>query len=406
MKSNLKLAAKAICLSSAVLAATTVSATDQDLLDTLLSNGSITKAQHAKLSDNTDDVAIEEEEEDNNIDTSSFITKADLKAFEWVKKIKITGDMRYRYETQWNQKKKSRHRIRARLGFEARPTDDLRVNIRLATGGAITSTNSTLDDEFKQKSFWLDRAYFDYSPAFAHGVHFIGGKMKQQWYQVSNNVWDSDVNPDGLAIKYAHNVGSAKLTALGGYYLISKQVNGEDAWSSNSDGAQMGHYGLDFAFNIGHSVKWTIGHNGYIFVNTDKYDYGTENDPFSDFEIYEIATKMKIKTGIMPVSLIAQYSGNAAATSGGNAWTLGISTKFKGVKFGYDYRSTEKNALLDVFNDSDFNGGKVGAKGHRVKLSYSFNKYFSLGATYFNAVTIDADKRPLEMVQMDIKAKF
>jgi len=399
MKSNLKLAIKTALFGSAMLAATNVSAADTALLDTLLSNGSINSSQHAKLSDS---------------DSSSFLTKEDLKAFDWVKKIKIKGDMRYRYETQWGDKVKSRHRIRARFDVTGKPTDDLKVNMRFATGGSATSTNATLEDGFNQKSFWLDRAYFDYSPAWAQGAHFIGGKMKQQWYQVSNNVWDSDVNPEGLTLKYSAKAGPAKITGIGGYYLVNKQVDGEEAWTSNSNGLQLGHYGVDAAFKFGKNVKWSIGHNGYIYSDASKYDLGGNNAANSEFAIYEIATKLKIKTGLMPITLLAQYSGNAkaqddAATgdSTGNSWLIGAKTKFKGAKFGYDYRSTEKNAVVESFNDSDFGGGKTDYKGHRVKLGYSFNKYFYLGATYFSATKIsDNSAAPREMVQMDIKAKF
>jgi len=53
MKANLKLAIKTALFSGAMLTATSASATDKALLDTLLSNGSINAAQHAKLASNT-----------------------------------------------------------------------------------------------------------------------------------------------------------------------------------------------------------------------------------------------------------------------------------------------------------------------------------------------------------------
>jgi len=53
MKANLKLAIKTALFSGAMLTATSASATDKALLDTLLSNGSINAAQHAKLAGNT-----------------------------------------------------------------------------------------------------------------------------------------------------------------------------------------------------------------------------------------------------------------------------------------------------------------------------------------------------------------
>lgn len=52
MKSNLKLAIKTALFGSALLTATAASATDKELLDTLLSNGSITQAQYDNLTSN------------------------------------------------------------------------------------------------------------------------------------------------------------------------------------------------------------------------------------------------------------------------------------------------------------------------------------------------------------------
>ena len=148
-------------------------------------------------------------------------------SLKWTENIKISGDLRYRYEIidEEGSNNRNRNRIRARLGITGKVTDDVEVGLRLATSEAFSSdkgdpvsTNQTLDDAFSKKSIWLDLAYFKWSPKDS-GLNIFGGKMENPFYRSGGNqlIWDSDLTPEGIAVQYTKSLGkSDELFANGG----------------------------------------------------------------------------------------------------------------------------------------------------------------------------------------------
>ncbi|WP_165189841.1 putative porin [Caulobacter soli] len=163
---------------------------------------------------------------------------------EWVRGIKITGDLRGRYEGRFfdngnaldfvnigainagspyntdpatnpynpailnSRKDRTYLRLRARVGIEAAIDPQVTAYIRIATGAQNNpvSTNQTLGGYFSDKDLWLDRAYVDYRPV--DGAHVLVGRMANP-FQMSELVWDDDVNLDGVAGSYQRKIGSA-----------------------------------------------------------------------------------------------------------------------------------------------------------------------------------------------------
>ena len=116
MKAPFKLALTATLLSGIALA-TPASATDKELLNTLLENGVLTKAQHEKLISQADE-------------KPSKMTSSSLKDMDWASRIKISGDLRVRHEDKQTDAKgvrESRQRIRARLAIAAKINDEVEV---------------------------------------------------------------------------------------------------------------------------------------------------------------------------------------------------------------------------------------------------------------------------------------
>lgn len=163
---------------------------------------------------------------------------------EWVRGVKITGDLRGRYEGRFfdngnaldfvnigainagspyntdpgtnpfnppilnARKDRTYMRLRARIGVEAAIDPKITAYVRLATGSQNNpvSTNQTLGGYFADKDLWLDRAYVDYRPV--DGAHVLVGRMANP-FQAAELVWDDDVNLDGVAGSYQHDIGSA-----------------------------------------------------------------------------------------------------------------------------------------------------------------------------------------------------
>ncbi len=412
---TLNAAIKTALLTGAALTATSVTASDKELLETLFQNGVLNKAQFESLSKKADEKA------------ASPASSSSLKAMEWASRVKIGGDMRVRQEFRDSDDKgveKSRQRIRARITVGAKINDEVDAGFRLVTSGGTTSTNQSLGGTFGGKGVYFDRAFINWQPAELKGLSITAGKIKQPWYNVSSDglVWDSDVNPEGAAIKYKTKVGPVKLAATGGYFIILDENVGDDSFS---DDANMFHYGVSGSMRFTDAVKAKLGFNSYIFNGTEGagkggVDLGTNaggGNTGTDFKIYEVAGKVDIDTGILPVSLYGQYVVNAADITPvsdedqDTAWLAGVSTKWNNFKLSYNYRDTQANAVVDNFNDSDFNDGDTAARGHKVKIGYKISKNFSAGLAYFSAEEYGAralnnGHNDRDTLQIDLKAKF
>ncbi|MFA5252940.1 MAG: putative porin, partial [Phycisphaerae bacterium] len=126
----------------------------------------------------------------------------------WVENVKLSGDLRYRHESIDSQADgdwragQNRHRIRARLGLDAKINDDWDVAFRIASGSADpVSTNQTLEDGFSSKAIWLDLAYFTWHPSSRKELKVYGGKMRNPFFRAGDNqlIWDDDLTPEGIA---------------------------------------------------------------------------------------------------------------------------------------------------------------------------------------------------------------
>lgn len=140
-------------LAVAILSTSVAYATDQELLDTLFQNGVLNKAQYAKLTQKATEKEAEEAAKAENLSPDT------TKALDWARRVKITGDMRFRHENvdQDNAAgvKDSRQRIRARLKVAAKVNDQVDVGLRLVTSGSQTSGNRNLEGSFISKDLFL-----------------------------------------------------------------------------------------------------------------------------------------------------------------------------------------------------------------------------------------------------------
>lgn len=395
---------KATLLLGSILTVTHTAASDQDLLDTLLENGVLNKAQYEKLSK-------QQEEKNQEASTAASISPQMEKALEWTSRIKIGGDMRFRHENidkdDAKGVKESRQRIRARIKVAAKINDEVDAGFRLVTAGGQTSANQTLEGGFGGKDIFFDRAFINWHPAFAQGLSAIFGKFEQPWYNVSSDalIWDSDVNPEGVALKYQTGVGPVNLAATGGYFILEDgdTVEGKENNDGFSDDLNMYHAGISASMQLVDAVKGTIGSNAYIYNNEATLDLYKDGD--SPFEIYEVAGGFDIDTGIVPIYVFAQYAVNASADDGeDSAWLAGFATKYGPFKLSYNYRDTQKHAVADTFNDSNFAAGTTAARGHKVGIGYKISSNFSTKATYFAAEEYGGTD--VDTFQLDLKAKF
>ncbi len=329
-----------------------------------------------------------------------------LKKMAWAGKIKIKGDLRVRQEYQTEDTGvgsgdgEDRQRYRARIGVYADVTDNVKAGVRLASAGGATSTNETLGDNFSNDPVYFDLAYINWTPV--EGLELMGGKFKKPWQDVSGGlVWDGDVNPEGVALRYTTKLGGAKLIGTAGHLVL----NDIDGFSFDED--RTVHFG-QLAAKIG-NTKFGVSLYEYDEDENGGITSGGGNDS-TEFSISEIFGETTFDLGL-PIKLYGQYATNNDANGVNDgedtAWLLGVGTKVGSWKASYDYRETELNAVNGAFNDSDFAGGRTDSDGHRFKLSYKIDKNFSVGTTYFATDVGDLNgDLDVDTWQIDLQAKF
>ncbi len=405
-------------LTNSVVSAMTVS---EELLHTLYKNGALSKEQYEDFSEKAKIEAEEAKQIQETQQQTASIDSDLAKSLEWASRIKLKGDVRFRHENRNSDRvgqEQSRQRIRARLGAYAQINDETDAGIRIATGGGdATSTNQTLGDSgdgsanFRNKEIWLDLAYIDWHPEFAQGVHAIAGKMKQPWKKVNGGmIWDSDVNPEGIALKYAHQFDDIKLFGSAGYFILDDNINGEGVQFSGD--LRLYHAGIGAEHQINEDISTMLAFNTFQYDDEEGGPFGlstnssgTQDDRFG---LYEIISETNIQTPLLPVKLYAQYVINAdTRTNQDTAWLIGIGTKWDAFSLDYNYRDLQRNAAPDAFVESDFGDREVSSRGHVIKAGYRISKNFALGLAYFAADTDDGiANNKVDTFQADLKVKF
>lgn len=417
-------------------------AVDAKLLDMLKANGSITNAQYSELQaelarDQKDQQIARQAQQETNEQIAATAKKTDaLSTFDqklaWAAKTQFKGDVRFREETVHNDgvpnnKDQDRQRIRARLGAYSEINPQVDTGIRIATGSNddARSTNQDLNNYFDKKQIWLDQGYIDYHPDAIKNLHLVGGKMPQQWVSMGDIIWDSDINPEGLAVTYKYPLsGSTELFGSAGHYTLKDNVDGEGVQFKHDLRLYAGQLGARFA--ITDSMKMTLGGSIYSYDNDKNSACPTSgtvttpcalavngNSPNETFKLYEGFGQLDFSNLPVPLSLYGQYVNNTDASNDQDTgWLAGVKSKVYGFNLDYNYRDVQRNAVVGAFTDSDFANGFTGSRGSKLKVSYDLDKNFALGATYFMATSdqtnanINKKDSDINTLQLDAEAKF
>jgi hypothetical protein len=390
-----------------------------DLLKVLRDKGTISAQDYELLSNAA---KADEEVVNDAVNRVAKVEKSSssLKNLAWAEKIKIKGDVRFRYENRVTEpdggsadQETDRLRIRARAGIYAQVNDQVKAGFRfVSTSNDATSTNETLDDNFESSNLGWDLAYIDWAPTALGGdSRFIFGKMKKPWEKVNDLIWDGDTNPEGVAYVGNYKMDGFSLIPSVGYYSLGDATNGG---SSIFDDSYLFHAQL--AAKIGKIAK--VGISYYGFENEDGEEgidagddgiLGTGDDEVigsnvhNEQQLWEIFGETKIPG--TPVTLFGSYVTNSNDTVAGaddDAFSLGAKAKLGAWKASYEFRDSGEDAVNYNFDNSDFQDR---SKGHILKAGYKLDKNFSLGATYF-ITERNTDDRERERFQLDLKVKY
>ncbi len=351
--------------------------------------------------------------------------EAQQKKFKWLENFTPKADLRLRHESLFREgdntasasRKFDRHRqrIRFRIGGKYHFTKNIHVGFRLVTGGDDpVSTNQTLDNTFSTKGFNFDRGYATGKFGFgAVDLKLTGGKFANPFVW-SELLWDGDLSFEGAAEELSTKFGNTKLSLILGQFVVEENSGGND------DPNLMAYQGvIEQKFGMG-KAKIGIGYFDYnalagnAVTNPQKGNTLDAAGNFvTNYDIFNVIGEVGLKTAI-PVKLFAEYATNTAGRADNlenDAWQIGAKVGHKIKDFGdwqvkYLYRETERDAVLDAFNDSDFHEGGTNSKGSEFGLKVGLHKGILASVSYFITEEITGGKDDLDRLQVDLVFKL
>ena len=398
------------------------------------------------------------------------VKKLDLAAAvpEWMKRIRFGGDIRLRYESDRFDKKNAdlakpdaptqlmntkidqdRFKYRVRVGAEVPVNDKVEAVVRLGTGNDSNpiATNSTMGDYMNRDRVYFDLAYLRWRPASI--LTFEGGRIPNPWFH-TDLVWSPNLNLEGFALhvkKEATDLPKPFLT-LGAFPLQQYDFSQRGKWLT------AGQLGLEMKRKKGISAK--IGAAYYNFSNMT----GEANDPLNpgltDWTaplyqqkgntLFDIGTGGVVKTALasefklfnvtgmldigfwdpVHIVLVGDYVKNfgfnradvARRTGVANPeeWTDGYQV---GIAVGYPvvrefgqwkaylyYKYLGADAVVDAFTDADFHLGGTNARGWILGTDFGLSKNFWFSARWLTANEISGPALAIDVLQLDLNARF
>jgi hypothetical protein len=288
-------------------------------------------------------------------------------------------------------------------------TDAVELGVRIATGaGDPASTNLNFGESASFDNIRIDRAYVGWSPG--ERLQLTLGKMENPFFRAGGTalMWDSDLNPEGVAARFDSEVFFGRAGAL----RLDYRDNGVESWLyaaqagakfaiSESSALSAGIGWFDFTDIAGHAPLYGTNPRGNRLDAAGNY--------LSDFDVVEIFAEYESAIYGWPVSVFAELARNTRAATADTAYSVGVSVgdaEAAGTAKGsWEWRDTEADALVGVLTDSDLADGRTGSSGHVLKGSYRVTDHAAIGATLgfsrygqFDAAQTDFDRIMLDLV--------
>jgi hypothetical protein len=346
------------------------------------------------------------------------VESSGLKLPKWVENTKVYGDFRFRnqYEDNDNKDSQDRWRMRWRFGLETEINEKWKTGFRLASGNEDPrSRNVTLDDTFDTSNVQLDLAYAQFDPNEYWSL--VAGKFKNPIWKPKDLLWDSDINPEGIAVQLLnYKINDFEVFVTPGFYFLDDfSSDSSDPWLGliqvGANGKLTDSLSFKFAgtfYNFqdleGNDFEYSAGTNSRDADGNFKYDY----DAFgADAEL-----GMKLSGPVPFAGIFGQYV-NSNTSDDDEGYLAGVKFGHKKVeKFGqwqvkYNYRRLEQDAWPDFLPDSDFYGGETDVKGSEIEFIFGLAKNVTIGLDYYKTEQID--RKPTieeDLVQVDLIVKY
>jgi hypothetical protein len=359
---------------------------------------------------------------------------------------------------------RNRLRLRARLGVEGDISPYLTAYIRLASGSLTDpgSESQTLGNYGQRYTVGIDQAYLAWNTNTSDKLSMStmqGGRIPNPWFAPTELVYARDLSFEGVAetLRFGWGAGDADRShvyaTLGAFPMLEVPlVNQENKWLVG------GQIGTNLRFNGG-ADHVRIAGAYYDFLHVT----GKLNDPDSTLlnytapaflrygnSVFDISNQRDIDPTVNLFALAAHFrlvdiaanyehnfAGYSVALTGEGVRNIGYnqaevealttqavsSPQNKGyvgeVSFGrpivdrfgawrvaVGYRYVKSDAVLDAWTDADFHEGGTNAQGYYVWTSFGLAKNTWLRLRYLSANEIDGPRYGLDILQLDVNARF
>jgi hypothetical protein len=356
---------------------------------------------------------------------------------------------------------RTRLRVRARLGLHASIADGVRAGIGFATGatgstGGPNSTNNTLGDFFNRQTAGFDFAYVRLQPIDQNWFTFTGGRFANPFFS-TDLLWAPDLRFDGLAVAFTPILGETlkPFLTLGAFPLREFEPVPESNPTRRNKWLYGAQAGLDYGIAEGRLLRLGAAYYDYRNIegipNTDpffpnQYDWSAPQfrqkgntlfpinlagDPAlfglaSQFRVVNLTGELGLPyDGLRRLTFTVDWAKNVgfdaaeiAARTGGTLEPRAVALHAR-VEFGYrliehwgewfvfgGYKRIERDSVLDAFNDGDFNLGGTNAKGWYLGGGWGLGRNAWLGFKYATANPIDGPPLAIDVLQVDLNARF
>jgi polyhydroxyalkanoate synthesis regulator phasin len=193
--------------------------------------------------------------------------------------LKISGDVRVRYEDRGGELpsgdnlERDRFRYRFRTSLAGKMVNNWSFGVRLETAAGSRSSNVTMGDDagpFAKTNDTVNvgQIYATWTPTPEWTFTF--GRMANPLVSTSM-VWDADINPEGIAEQYKHRVGQNEFGFNLGQFLYS--TSGNQNTTSVTAAAPAGAKDLYLAAFQGTYKRYIEGATTYFQITPAIYTY-------------------------------------------------------------------------------------------------------------------------------------
>ena len=331
-------------------------------------------------------------------------------------KIIFKGDLRLRYQTEKNNSDnaRNRYRLRLRVAGKSELSEKSKIKFGLATGSDDPrSTNQTFQDTFQTPDIRLDYAFITHQ--ISKSSRLFSGKMKNPLYRPSDLLWDSDINPDGIAIKFQNKKNSMNWFFTGGIFIL-------DEISNNSKDPYLLIFQPGIYWNLKNKIKSRSAISFYSSQNlkgktlAHSANSNTTNSLGLEKEFSAIAISTQInfyeQFSLPMISTFGEIVINTNQSSNNQGGIIGLKfgnkkvNKAKNWQSKISYRYLASDAWIDAFPDSDSYGGATNIEGLELIIKYGISKKTWYGFDLYTMNKINGTKNNQTLIQLDINTKF